>query len=188
MQKIEFVRSRDFSARDLFEFGSGNSTLFCSARCGSVRAVEDDPEWLEKVENDHQSRGPSERFPATGAGSRRLCCRGWSRRCRYGVIVIDGRFFYDCVTPALVNLPTDGFIILDNAKWVPRTAALWRDAGLRQIPVWGFCPFNGYRITTAIFFTRNTVLPAVGDDSLAIPVGGLDCRRGFASRRSPSLG
>ena len=48
MQKIEFVRSRDFSARDLFEFGSGNSTLFWSARCGSVQAVEDDLEWREK--------------------------------------------------------------------------------------------------------------------------------------------
>lgn len=182
---IEFVRGLDFSARDVFEFGSGHSTLFWAARCRSVRAVEDDPAWSEKVESDIRTAGLSNaslrlvRDPAAYAAE-----VGREGR-RYDVIVVDGRFRYDCAAAALGHLAADGFIILDNAEWFPRTAALLRAAGLLQIPFSGFCPINGYTITTAVFCTRQTVLTPAGADSPPIPVGGMDCRPSFTFEDQP---
>lgn len=45
-----------------------------------------------------------------------------------------------------------GAIILDNADWYPRTAAMLRSADFKQIDFCGFGPFNAFNAATSIFF------------------------------------
>ncbi len=46
---IDFLDERLNRSLALFEYGSGNSTLFFAARVGSVVSVESDPRWYEEV-------------------------------------------------------------------------------------------------------------------------------------------
>jgi hypothetical protein len=46
---IEYLSQLDLSKATVFEYGSGNSTLFWADRCARVISVESDPSWHEKM-------------------------------------------------------------------------------------------------------------------------------------------
>src|SRR3954470_17820735 len=46
---IEYLKQLDFSAKDVFEFGAGQSTLFWAARARRVVSVEDDDAWYREL-------------------------------------------------------------------------------------------------------------------------------------------
>jgi len=46
---IDFLKQFDYSNKSVFEWGSGQSTLFWSARAKRVVSVEADPVWVERV-------------------------------------------------------------------------------------------------------------------------------------------
>lgn len=45
----EYLEQLDLSDKTVFEFGSGNSTLYWAKRVKSVISIEDDKEWYEKI-------------------------------------------------------------------------------------------------------------------------------------------
>ena len=49
---IEYLQQLDFSDADVFEYGSGNSTLFWNRAAQTVTAVEDDEAWYRPVASD----------------------------------------------------------------------------------------------------------------------------------------
>lgn len=56
---IDFLKARDFSNCNVFEFGSGGSTLFFSDRALSVTSVEDNRVWHEVVSTAISDEGLS---------------------------------------------------------------------------------------------------------------------------------
>jgi hypothetical protein len=52
---IEYLGNFDFSQCDVFEFGSGNSSLYWSSRARSVMSVEDNYGWFEIVNKNHRN-------------------------------------------------------------------------------------------------------------------------------------
>jgi hypothetical protein len=46
---IEYIKQLDLSDKVVFEYGSGNSTLFWSEHCKNLFSVEDDPHWFKKI-------------------------------------------------------------------------------------------------------------------------------------------
>lgn len=46
---IDFLAQRDFSARNILEFGGGQSTLWWSARAASVLTIVEDREWASRL-------------------------------------------------------------------------------------------------------------------------------------------
>ena len=46
---IEYLNSLEFKNRKVFEFGSGNSTLFWLAKNAQVTSVENNKIWVEKL-------------------------------------------------------------------------------------------------------------------------------------------
>jgi hypothetical protein len=46
---IEYLQQLDFRDRRVFEWGSGNSSLFWARVAGRVTSVEDDTDWFERV-------------------------------------------------------------------------------------------------------------------------------------------
>lgn len=148
---IEYLRQFDVSNWDVFEFGSGNSTLFWAGRCRQVTAVEDDPEWhralLAKIPPNVTYLFETDvgRYPdAVTRPGRSFDC-----------IIIDGSFRKECAQAALEKLKRGGLMILDNSDWFPNTAALLRNAGLLQVDFHGFGPINGYSWTTSLFLSRD---------------------------------
>lgn len=147
---IEYLAQFDFSDRALFEFGSGNSTLFWAGRCRSVVSVEDDAAWHARVSRAAPANATCLLEPARDRYIGALAATGRD----FDVIVVDGSHRKACAAAAIGRLRPGGFIVLDNADWFPHSAALLRGAGLIQVDMHGFGPINAYSWTTSLFLDR----------------------------------
>ena len=154
---IEFLDQFDFSEADVFEYGSGNSTLYWQDRVGSLVSIEDDAEWFEEVGAgvksdvvDYRMITDPEAYVAAIVGG------------SYDVIIIDGSHRERCVEPAANALKPGGFIVLDNSDWFPGAAAVLRSCGLIEVDFAGIAPLNAYTSTTSLFLQPSTQLRPMG--------------------------
>ena len=155
---IEFLRQLDFSTMSIFEFGSGQSTLFWEQRAQRVVSVESNAHWYATVKG---RVGP--RVTLTLANEAKeyagtlSACDG-----KFDVIVVDGVFRAECCEAAGEKLNDGGMIILDNSERYPELAARLRAGGLLQVDMSGFGPVNDYTWTTSFFFHRGFDFPCAG--------------------------
>lgn len=153
---IEFLQQLDLSDRTVFEYGSGNSTLFWAARAARVVTVEDDEQWSAKV----RMEAPANCVVLVEPDLRRFVDAIQRYPEGFDIVVVDGpargRTRFKCATAALQHLKPGGLIILDNADWLPESAALLRNAGLLQVDMSGFIPIGDHTQTTSFFFHRES--------------------------------
>jgi hypothetical protein len=151
---IEYVKQLDFSGRSVFEYGSGNSTLFWASVAARVVSVEDDESWFRML----APRVPDnceliletdlDAYPDAidRAGG------------QYDVIVVDGaargRTRLRCAEAALRRLRDGGMVILDNSDWLPESSRVLRESGLIQVDMTGFAPISRHTQTTSFFLHR----------------------------------
>lgn len=147
---IHYLAQLDFADKTVFEFGSGNSTRYWSARASRVTAVEHDAAWHERVVGNLAANATviletdARLYPGV------IGLEGYL----YDVIVVDGQERRACCHAALRCLAPGGMVILDNADWHHRCAEVLRDGGLIEVDFSGFGPLNGYSWTTSIFLHR----------------------------------
>ena len=160
---IEYLKQFDYSEKTVFEFGSGNSTLFWAARAKQVVSIEDEEEWHQIVQKQ---------LPGN-------CTLVWEPDLwkyadsittfpdKFDIIVIDGPAReltrLRCAERAVERLRPGGLIILDNADWLPKSARFLRESGLLQVDMSGFLPIAGYSETTSLFFDRECRLRPLTD-------------------------
>jgi predicted O-methyltransferase YrrM len=167
---IEYLAQLDHADSSVFEFGSGNSTLFWGQRARNVVSVENDPDWSREVAG-RIGRSPIELrlvedlddYAATIADADDA----------FDVIVVDGRRRYSCAREAISRLRPGGLIVLDNSDWYPNTTAMLRAAGLIQVDMSGFGPINAYTWTTSLFLDRAFRPRPLADRLPSTPNGGL---------------
>jgi hypothetical protein len=148
---IEFISQLDLTDKSIFEWGSGNSSLFFAKRAASIISVESNCNWYNYISQnlstnqnlilrrEEEFAEAIEEFPN-----------------KYDVIVVDAHRRYDCAEKALNFLNDGGFIILDNSDWYPNTSSMLRNiGGLIDIDMHGFGPINEYSWTTSFYFHRN---------------------------------
>lgn len=152
---IDFLEQLDFSGCSVFEYGSGNSTLYWSKRAKSVVAVEDHRGWFERM----KPKLPSNVEYRFREGDAYPAAIGEDEGRRYDVIVIDGSRRLSCARAALAHAKTTGCVIVDNAGWVPKTTEVFRTADFIQVDMSGFAPITKYTGTTTIFFGREARFP-----------------------------
>ncbi len=165
---IEYLSSFDFGGCDVFEFGSGNSSLFWAGRARSVVSVEDDKAWFERVDgNRRPNQSLLHRADAQGYVNA-LAEQGKL----FDVIVIDGNWRTQCAQAALLYLQPGGMIVLDNSdrREEKECSRLLRAQGFIQIDFSGFGPINGYCWTTSVFLTTSRLQ---GNFRGPSPIGGL---------------
>lgn len=161
---IEYLGQLDLRGRAVFEYGSGDSTLYWCARAGRVVTVEHDQAWFDRL----ASRKPPALellFVPDETYARTIAKIGGT----FDIVVIDGIDRYDCAGLAPDHLAPGGMIILDNAEWHPATAERLRKADLIEIDMNGFSPRRPYCQTTSLFLRRDfnfkpadLVQPALG--------------------------
>lgn len=151
---IDYLRQLDFSTSTVFEYGSGNSTLFWASVARRVVSVEDDEEWYRitasrlpgncelTLETDlEEYPAIIERYPEP-----------------FDVIVVDGaargHTRLKCAKRAIRRLREGGMIILDNSDWLPESARVLRESGLIEVDMTGFAPISGHTQTTSFFLHR----------------------------------
>lgn len=166
---IEYLESFDFKDCDVFEFGSGNSSLYWAKRACSVCSVEDSQAWFEEVSkkklgnqiilNRSDKTGYVQSLPEQGK--------------LFEIIVVDGNWRYECVVEAINCLINGGMIVLDNSdrKIEKECGKLLRGHGFMQIDFSGFGPINHYTWSTSIFIKTPSSLQKTF--SGPNPIGGL---------------
>jgi hypothetical protein len=163
---LAYLRGIDFSKSRVFEFGSGNSTLYWQRRAARVVSVEHDPEW-------HALLGPS--IDASVATVDLQTNQDAYLDAvdhpdgPWDVIVVDGIRRTACARRAVGRLAVGGFIILDNADWYPEVASELREADLLEVDFHGQGPVNFYTWTTSLFFHRSAHPTPLGDQPAPPP-------------------
>jgi FkbM family methyltransferase len=147
---IEYVKQLDFSDCDVFEFGSGYSSLFWAERARRVVSVEHEPEWYSRI----MPEIPSNLEYLLVTEPLKYASKILDYQRQFDVIIIDGEQRPECVAPALSKLSDDGLIIVDNSDWFPGICSLLRKADLIQIDMQGLGPINSYAWTTSFFLRR----------------------------------
>jgi hypothetical protein len=142
----EYPRNLDLREKRVFEYGSGNSTLFYAPRAGRLECVEHDTGWFEKV----KERLP-DKVMISLKTDRVEYTKAVARNAPHDLITIDGEFRPECAREAVKCLSEQGMILLDNSDWYPNTAAFLRACGLIEVDFTGFGPLVGYVTTTSVF-------------------------------------
>ena len=173
-QVADFLRQRPHAR--IFEWGSGASTLWLSARGGTVLSVEHDADWADRVRGllpDNARlllREPAALTPV-GAGDEPVVAsakRGFDgldfRRYVDAIdevdgdldlVVIDGRAREACLDRAVSRLARGGLIVLDNVERARYREALARHPRLRVTWTRGRTPALPYPTRTAIARLRD---------------------------------
>ncbi len=166
---IEYLSRFDYKEKSVFEWGSGNSSVFWSGKALSVVSIESDKAWYEQVAekrlSNQQTILATEESDYTGAIL--------EQDTKYDIIVIDGGHRLQCAKNAVERIHKCGMIILDNSDWFPATARFLRDQGFFQIDFCGFGPGNEYTWATSIYLSPDLNHNSFSFSNPLEPIGGI---------------
>jgi hypothetical protein len=149
---IEYLKQLDFSEKTVFEYGSGNSSLFWASIAKSVVSVEENKEWHQKISKNNNFDNLKIHLIQD---EELYLAHILSYEEDFDVIVVDGKFSrYRSAQLAITKLRQGGMIILDNADWWVKTSSFLRSCNLIEVDMTGFSPINGYTLTTSFFLHR----------------------------------
>jgi hypothetical protein len=166
---IEYINRLDFREKKIFEYGSGNSTLYWAQRCKRLASVEDDHDWFKQISSKLPSKVHYQFLPEREDYVHSIQLINDN----FDVVIIDGSYRYECVQEAIKKISENAVILLDNSDWYPEAAKVLRDANLIQIDMAGFGPINNYTWTTSFFLTRAFRFKAEGGRQPGHGVGSL---------------
>lgn len=155
---IKFIESRLKSNFDIFEFGSGNSTLWYAPRVKSVKAVENEKTWFEKISKSmpdnveliHRDLADDDKYVNEIAVDNK----------KYHLIIVDGRNRVESVKASIPNLREDGVIVFDNSDLPIYEEAhnILSGKGFKKIDFIGLSPVTAHTNYTTIFYKDNNCL------------------------------
>ena len=155
---IEYLSQFDYSQKQIFEYGCGNSSLFWAERAKQVTSIEDNPKWFEKWQQEFSHARLDVRWRDEGEIYENAIFEDAQK---YDVIVVDGKRRAECAAAAVKTLADGGMIILDDSDRINtsqeyvKAVAVLQAADLLQIDFYGFCPMNNYTKTTSLFLRRD---------------------------------
>lgn len=165
---IEYFNQLNAKELRVFEYGSGNSSLYWAHKGAYVWSVEHDPLWHETMRTKSaQLQSLYLRESATDyAGAINLVKED------FDLIVIDGAWRNECASAAITRLREGGIIILDNSDWYTDVASFLQKSGFFQIDFNGYGPINNYCWTTSIFLSfSSSITNRIGHPR---PIGGIE--------------
>ena len=154
---IEFIEDKIQKNFKVFEYGSGNSTLWWSARVEELITLESDMSWFSYVQKTSPANVQA-----------RLC----QERSQYpqviyeypdqyfDVVVIDHLDRNICARCCISKLKEDGIIIFDNSDSHDADEGLsfLASAGFNRIDFHGLIPSYTYKNCTSVLFRGDTAL------------------------------
>lgn len=143
-------------AVDVFEFGSGNSTLWWARRARRVVSVEDNAQWYSRI----QATRPANVAYSLAVGEENYVNSLRDTEALFDVVVVDGSHRERCLQEALKTLTQSGIVIVDNSDWPSLADELARTqrAGFRRLELYGLGPVNGHPWGTSILYREGNLL------------------------------
>jgi hypothetical protein len=151
---IDYLNQIDISHMDVFEWGSGYSTAYWSARTRSVVSIETNPEWASRIRKMLRKQNCAIILSTRDVSE---YVDQISNYAGFDLIVIDGTgdSRRACAVAAPNFLRPGGIIIVDNTDQWPKTAEVLRNRDFIEVDFTGFSPGGPSCHTTSIFFSRD---------------------------------
>jgi len=155
---IQFIGERLNNTIDVFEFGSGNSTLYYANKVATVTSVEHDKFWYDKIKSSMPSNVALFYSELTDGGD--YCYYALKTKKLYDIIIVDGMERVDCCINNITALKPSGVIIIDDTERheYDKATAFLREKGFKRIDFWGTAPTVYYLRCTTIFYKNNNCL------------------------------
>ena len=163
---IEYLKRIDVAGWRVFEYGSGQSTLYWAGRGASVTSVEHNAAWFQEMKQQAPANATVLHRTERDAYANAIAGRGSA----FDIIVVDGVWRDTCADICIPFLAGGGVLILDNSDWYWETAARIRENGFLEVSFSGFGPVNDYTWTTSVFFRG--VQTRIAAMSAPDPIGG----------------
>ncbi|MCY6353976.1 cytidylyltransferase domain-containing protein [Clostridium sp. ZS2-4] len=109
---INFIEERIRKEMIVFEYGSGNSTLWLAKNVLKVYSVEHDLKWFNKVRNMISDNVNYKYIPLEYGGE--YCKEILNYNNKFDIVIIDGRDRVNCCKNCINALKDDGIIIWDD--------------------------------------------------------------------------
>ena len=156
---IHFLKERILKDElHVFEFGSGNSTLWWMNIAASVHSVEHEEEWFERIRAQISQKVTYEHVLLEYDG--RYCRAIADKQMAFDVVVVDGRDRVNCIKHSIPALTDRGVLILDNAdrdSYRPGFDLLTQE-GYSNLTFTGMGPVNLAAWSTTIFYRSGNCL------------------------------
>lgn len=149
---IDFISTRLRPDFDVFEFGSGNSTLFYSQLVKHVYALENDKNWYSKIEKSLPNNAKLiYQEMITGGDYSRYAS---SLDTKFDMIIVDGRDRVNCCIHSLKALREGGVVVLDDSERLEYKPALefFKENSYKEIQFWGMAPGVKVKKCTTVFY------------------------------------
>jgi len=155
---ISFIKNRINKKMMVFEYGSGNSTLWWAGRVKQVISYEHDKSWYEEMEACIPKNVELHYVGLQYGGE-------YSKKISkyigmFDIVVIDGRDRVNCSKNCLNALKKGGVIIWDNSerKCYREGYDYLIGSGYKRIDFNGMGPVNAYPWSTTIFYKEDNCL------------------------------
>lgn len=154
---IYYLNQLDLTQTRIFEWGSGNSSLYFSSLCKELHSIESNPDWYNHIKSQQRKNST---LSLKNDSSYAECIHSFKGL--FDIISIDGDIFrrLECAFHAIQKLKPGGIIVLDNSDWLQNTCDYLRELGFNQIDFSGAGPINNYTWCTSIFFRGDIAIPS----------------------------
>ncbi|MFK7749301.1 MAG: hypothetical protein AB8B65_12970 [Kordia sp.] len=153
---IHFINQKlENTSFKVFEYGSGNSTLWFASKVKSLCSVEHDKGFFDQKINEIRSLDNVDYkyIPLKDGYSDKIL----EFTNEFDIIVIDGRDRVECAKKCIKALKDDGVVIWDNSDRDEYAEGYehFKNNGFRKIDFHGLGPINHKEWRTSIFYRSN---------------------------------
>ncbi|MFM6333679.1 MAG: hypothetical protein ACKPFI_12935, partial [Dolichospermum sp.] len=158
---IEFIENKIDSNFRVFEYGSGNSSLWWSERVSQVISIESDTNWFGYIKENMPSN--VELYLIEDDLEYAAAIHQYEDHL-FDVIIVDGSNRNKCAEFAISKVKDQGFIIFDNTDDHRHAEGVRKllDSGFMKIDFYGMIPSYLYKNCTSIFFKSVELLSRGG--------------------------
>jgi hypothetical protein len=155
---IDFIESRLSSDYELFEFGTGHSTLYYSPKLKSVTAVEHDKAWYNELKKRISKNVKLILSEDESADSYLDAIRKLNKK--FDIISIDGIYRVECIYESVNHLKENGVIILDDSERVEYKEGeeFLVKNGYKKIDFWGMSAGYLFKKATTVYYKMSNCL------------------------------
>ena len=151
----DFISDRLTSEMTVFEFGSGNSSLWLKDRVGHIISCEHHKEWYEQMKPS-ASGNLELLFHSADSYAQSIC----KTNRKFDIVIIDGIDRVSCAIESLEYLTEHGVIIWDDSVRLEYKEGFeqLRLKGFKQIDFCGMTPVTEQSSATSIFYKEKNCL------------------------------
>jgi hypothetical protein len=155
---IDFLSERLDKYMNVFEFGSGNSTIFFANRVQNIISVEHNKEWFEKIKllMTHNSK-----ISYVESNSSDLYIESLKINNRkFDIIIIDGIFRNECLVESVNHLTERGLVLLDDSERTDYREGInfILSNKFKRLDFYGIAPGILFKKCTTIFYKLGNIL------------------------------